>query len=102
MPTFADLNLAPELLRAVEAEGYTEPTPIQEQAIPHVLQGRDLLGAAQTGTGKTAAFALPLLTSYALAKRKPRKLRRLYDQRGEMLQALTREYFLHNKVTMLS
>ena len=56
MPTFADLNLAPELLRAVEAEGYTEPTPIQEQAIPHVLQGRDLLGAAQTGTGKTAAF----------------------------------------------
>ena len=61
MPTFADLNLAPELLRAVEAEGYTEPTPIQEQAIPHVLQGRDLLGAAQTGTGKTAAFVLPIM-----------------------------------------
>jgi ATP-dependent RNA helicase RhlE len=61
MPTFADLNLAPELLRAVAAEGYTEPTPIQEQAIPHVLQGRDLLGAAQTGTGKTAAFVLPIM-----------------------------------------
>ncbi len=61
MPTFADLNLAPELLRAVAAEGYTEPTPIQQQAIPHVLQGRDLLGAAQTGTGKTAAFVLPIM-----------------------------------------
>ena len=61
MPTFADLSLAPELLRAVAAEGYTEPTPIQEQAIPHVLQGRDLLGAAQTGTGKTAAFVLPIM-----------------------------------------
>ena len=61
MPTFTELNLAPELLRAVAAEGYTEPTPIQEQAIPHVLQGRDLLGAAQTGTGKTAAFVLPIM-----------------------------------------
>ncbi len=61
MPTFADLNLAPELLRAVASEGYTEPTPIQIQAIPHILQGRDLLGAAQTGTGKTAAFVLPIM-----------------------------------------
>ena len=50
MPTFADLNLAPELLRAVEAEGYTEPTPIQEQAIPVVLAGRDVMGVAQTAT----------------------------------------------------
>ncbi|MCX5972211.1 MAG: DEAD/DEAH box helicase [Chloroflexi bacterium] len=61
MPDFSELGLAPELLRAVADEGYTEPTPIQAQAIPYVLQGRDLLGAAQTGTGKTAAFVLPIL-----------------------------------------
>jgi len=58
---FADLNLAQPLLRALVAEGYTVPTPIQAQAIPHVLRGRDLIGCAQTGTGKTAAFALPIL-----------------------------------------
>ncbi|MFM9166253.1 MAG: DEAD/DEAH box helicase, partial [Candidatus Limnocylindrus sp.] len=61
MPDFSELGLVPELLRAVADEGYAEPTPIQAQAIPHVLQGRDLLGAAQTGTGKTAAFVLPIL-----------------------------------------
>lgn len=59
--TFDDLKLSEPLLRAVRAEGYTSPTPIQVQAIPHVLAGRDVLGCAQTGTGKTAAFALPLL-----------------------------------------
>ena len=59
--TFADLQLDPTLLQAVTAEGYTNPTPIQFQAIPHVLKGVDLLGCAQTGTGKTAAFALPIL-----------------------------------------
>ncbi|HET7797718.1 MAG TPA: DEAD/DEAH box helicase, partial [Nevskia sp.] len=58
---FADLGLCPELLRALADEGYTQPTPIQAQAIPVVLSGRDLLGAAQTGTGKTAAFTLPIL-----------------------------------------
>ncbi|MFN0037383.1 MAG: DEAD/DEAH box helicase [Saprospiraceae bacterium] len=58
---FKDLSLIEPLLRALEAEGYERPTPIQEQAIPPVLQGRDLLGCAQTGTGKTAAFALPML-----------------------------------------
>ena len=58
---FAALGLRDPILRAVLAEGYTVPTPIQLQAIPHVMQGRDLLGCAQTGTGKTAAFALPLL-----------------------------------------
>ncbi|MGI9247141.1 MAG: DEAD/DEAH box helicase [Steroidobacteraceae bacterium] len=59
--TFASLGLRPELLRAVEELGYTQPTPIQSGAIPSVLEGRDLLAAAQTGTGKTAAFALPML-----------------------------------------
>ena len=58
---FQDLKLIEPLLRAVRAEGYTEPTPIQQQAIPHVLNGKDLIGCAQTGTGKTAAFALPIL-----------------------------------------
>ena len=59
--SFSNLGLAAELLRAVEAQGYTQPTAIQQQAIPHVLAGRDLLASAQTGTGKTAAFMLPLL-----------------------------------------
>lgn len=58
---FKDLSIAEPLLRALGDEGYEKPTPIQEQAIPYVLQKRDLLGCAQTGTGKTAAFAIPLL-----------------------------------------
>jgi ATP-dependent RNA helicase RhlE len=58
---FSELGLIPPLALAVAAEGYSEPTPIQARAIPHVLAGRDLLGLAQTGTGKTAAFALPIL-----------------------------------------
>ncbi|WP_188410157.1 DEAD/DEAH box helicase [Agaricicola taiwanensis] len=61
MTTFTDLGLAPAILKALDAEGYSSPTPIQAQAIPHVLAGRDLQGIAQTGTGKTAAFALPIL-----------------------------------------
>ena len=58
---FSDLGLIEPLERAVSESGYTEPTPIQKAAIPHLLEGRDLLGCAQTGTGKTAAFALPIL-----------------------------------------
>lgn len=58
---FCELRLAEPILRAVADEGYTRATPVQQQAIPHVLAGRDLLGCAQTGTGKTAAFALPIL-----------------------------------------
>jgi len=61
MTTFSGLNLAQPILRAITDGGYTTPTPIQEKSIPALLQGRDLLGVAQTGTGKTAAFALPLL-----------------------------------------
>ncbi|WP_437900631.1 DEAD/DEAH box helicase [Sorangium sp. So ce124] len=62
---FADLKLIEPLLRAIEAEGYSAPTPIQQQAIPPILEGNDLLGCAQTGTGKTAAFALPILQRLA-------------------------------------
>ena len=60
--TFADLGLGPNVLKAVEEAGYTSPTPIQTEAIPHILAGGDVTGIAQTGTGKTAAFALPLLS----------------------------------------
>ncbi|HLQ00891.1 MAG TPA: DEAD/DEAH box helicase, partial [Burkholderiales bacterium] len=59
--SFQNLGLSAELLRSVAEQGYTVPTPIQAQAIPVVLAGRDLLGAAQTGTGKTAGFTLPML-----------------------------------------
>jgi len=71
MPDFKSLNLAPPLNTALDALGYTTPTPIQMQAIPDVLKGRDLMGFAQTGTGKTAAFALPLLNHIALTDREP-------------------------------
>ncbi|NMG76268.1 DEAD/DEAH box helicase [Aromatoleum diolicum] len=63
--SFADLGLIPELLRAVTETGYTTPTPIQQQAIPVVLAGNDMMGGAQTGTGKTAGFTLPLLQRLA-------------------------------------
>src|SRR5215216_6640045 len=59
--SFADLKLAPALLDAVRDAGYEHPTPIQAQAIPLALKGRDLIGLAQTGTGKTAAFTLPIV-----------------------------------------
>ena len=58
---FDELGLSQKVLAAVEASGYTQPTPIQAEAIPPALQGRDILGIAQTGTGKTAAFTLPML-----------------------------------------
>ena len=59
--SFEHLNLDERLLKAVEACGFHEPTPIQQQAIPVILDGEDLMGSAQTGTGKTAAFVLPIL-----------------------------------------
>lgn len=71
---FQELNLIDALLRAVHAEGYAEPTPIQTQTIPHVLAGHDVLGCAQTGTGKTAAFALPILQRLQPGKHRLRAL----------------------------
>ena len=73
--TFEDLGLRPELLGALTALGYEEPTPIQQEAIPPLLEGRDLLGQAATGTGKTAAFALPVLQRLT-AHRRERAARR--------------------------
>ena len=79
MSFFAELGLAEPILRALEAKGYNDPTPIQRQSIPALLEGRDLLGIAQTGTGKTAAFALPSLHRLAAnpIDRKPASCRML-------------------------
>jgi len=73
--SFESLGLRAELLRAVSEKGYSEPTPIQRQAIPIVLEGRDIMGGAQTGTGKTAGFTLPLLQRL-MSSNKPEKGRR--------------------------
>ncbi|MHB8744898.1 MAG: DEAD/DEAH box helicase, partial [Gammaproteobacteria bacterium] len=93
--TFAQLALAPAVLKAVEAVGYEAPSPIQAQAIPPLLEGRDLLGQAQTGTGKTAAFALPLLSRLDLALKQPQILvltptRELAIQVAEAMQTYAR------------
>lgn len=84
--TFADLKLIDALLKSVERSGYTQPTPIQMKVIPHLLEGRDLLGIAQTGTGKTAAFSLPLLQILAQTPK-----RRIPKQVRVLVLAPTRE-----------
>src|SRR5690625_908388 len=73
-PSFGDLALLPAVLAAVETLGYATPSPIQIQTIPALLEGRDVLGQAQTGTGKTAAFALPLLSRLELSRRETQVL----------------------------
>jgi ATP-dependent RNA helicase RhlE len=90
---FAKLGLGPQLLQAVSDLGYQEPTPIQAQAIPYILAGTDVIGSAQTGTGKTAAFGLPILQILGRHAPGPRVLileptRELAAQTGEMLGAL--------------
>ncbi len=77
MTKFADLELHPKVLKAVEDAGYEIPTPIQADAIPHVLEGRDVLGIAQTGTGKTASFTLPMITMLARGRARARMPRSL-------------------------
>src|SRR5437588_5828551 len=74
---FNELGLSPELLQAITDTGYTTPTPIQEQAIPVIAQGRDVLGCAQTGTGKTASFALPMIDKLAAGRARARMPRSL-------------------------
>jgi ATP-dependent RNA helicase RhlE len=93
---FQDLRLDEPILRAVEAEGYDVPTPIQAQAIPHLLDGKDLLGCAQTGTGKTAAFALPILNrlrQWSRGTARPRPVRALILSPTRELAAQTGESF---------
>src|SRR5476649_2121049 len=77
MTSFSDLGLSPEVLKAVADAGYTTPTPIQAQAIPIALQGRDVLGIAQTGTGKTAGFTLPMVDRLVAGRSKARMPRSL-------------------------
>lgn len=74
---FKDLNIINPIQKALTAQGYTQATPIQEKAIPNLLEGTDLLGCAQTGTGKTAAFAIPILQSIALEQKSPKDKRKI-------------------------
>ncbi|HYL50163.1 MAG TPA: DEAD/DEAH box helicase [Stellaceae bacterium] len=90
---FSDLGLTPEVLRAVEDAGYKQPTPIQEQAIPYVLMGRDVLGCAQTGTGKTASFTLPMIDILASGRARARMPRTLVIEPTRELAAQVSEAF---------
>ena len=107
--TFENLNLIPAILKAVKDQGYTEPTSIQAQAIPHVLKGRDVLGSAQTGTGKTAAFSIPIIQNlirdrhYDNRRRNLSALivtptRELAIQIGENISAYSKYTSIHNTV----
>ncbi|HLH91640.1 MAG TPA: DEAD/DEAH box helicase [Xanthobacteraceae bacterium] len=91
--SFAHLGLSEKVLAAVAASGYTTPTPIQDQAIPHVLARRDVLGIAQTGTGKTAAFVLPMLTMLAEGRARARMPRTLILEPTRELAAQVEESF---------
>jgi len=93
LTTFADLGLSPELLKAVEASGYTEPTPIQAEAIPAVLMMKDLIGIAQTGTGKTASFVLPMIDVLANGRRRALMPRSLILEPTRELAAQVAENF---------
>ncbi len=90
---FSDLGLSEKVLQAVTAAGYTEPTPIQAEAIPHVLARRDVLGIAQTGTGKTAAFTLPMLTLLETGRARARMPRTLILEPTRELAAQVEESF---------
>ncbi|MHA1528791.1 MAG: DEAD/DEAH box helicase, partial [Alphaproteobacteria bacterium] len=101
---FSDLDLDPKVLKAVEESGYTDPTPIQAQAIPEALKGRDVLGIAQTGTGKTAGFVLPMITILAKGRARARMPRSLILCPTRELAAQVAENFekygKYHKLTM--
>ncbi|MBL4873154.1 MAG: DEAD/DEAH box helicase [Rhodobacteraceae bacterium] len=104
MTSFNDLGLDPKVLKAVAETGYTTPTPIQAEAIPHALQGRDVLGIAQTGTGKTASFTLPMITMLAKGRARARMPRSLVLCPTRELAAQVAEnfetYAKHAKLSM--
>src|SRR3954453_24097209 len=91
--SFSQLGLSDKVLAAVQAAGYTTPTPIQEQAIPHVMARRDVLGIAQTGTGKTAAFTLPMITRLENGRARARMPRTLILEPTRELAAQVQESF---------
>ena len=101
---FDDLGLSPEVLKAVSDSGYTTPTPIQEKAIPYVLMARDILGVAQTGTGKTASFVLPMIDVLAQGRGRARMPRSLILEPTRELAAQVAENFTkygkYNKLDM--
>src|ERR1017187_1883596 len=90
---FNELGLSEKVLKAVESSEYDTPTPIQEQAIPHALEGRDVLGIAQTGTGKTAAFTLPMLSRLEKGRARARMPRTLILEPTRELAAQVEEAF---------
>jgi superfamily II DNA/RNA helicase len=101
--SFSELGLSPEVLRAVFEAGYTHPTPIQEQAIPHVQQGRDVLGCAQTGTGKTASFVLPMIDRLAAGRSRARMPRSLIlEPTRELATQVAASFELYGKHHRLS
>jgi ATP-dependent RNA helicase RhlE len=97
LTTFTELNLHADLLKALDTEGYTIPTPIQCQAIPHVMAGRDLLGIAQTGTGKTAAFALPILHRLAADKKAPLRKGLVLSPTRELASQIAESFRVYGK-----
>lgn len=101
--SFTELGLSESVLRAVSEAGYEQPTPIQKQAIPQVLMGRDLLGCAQTGTGKTASFTLPMIDILAQGRAKARMPRSLILEPTRELAAQVEENFeTYGKFTKLT
>ena len=101
--SFDDLGLGPDVLRAIDDAGYKEPTPIQQQAIPHVLMGRDVLGCAQTGTGKTASFTLPMIEILASGRAKARMPRSLIlTPTRELATQIAENFEIYGKYHKLS
>jgi len=93
MKKFIDLGLSPKVMKAINDVGYDTPTPIQSEAIPHALEGRDVLGIAQTGTGKTAGFTLPMIHKLARGRARARMPRSLVLAPTRELAAQVAENF---------
>src|ERR1700757_1965059 len=100
---FSELDLSPEVLQAVSDAGYTNPTPIQEKAIPHVRRGRDVLGCAQTGTGKTASFVLPMVDMLAAGRGRIRMPRsQILEPTRELATQVAAAFELYGKYNRLT
>ena len=93
MTNFSELGLSQKVLNAVKSAGYDNPTPIQQESIPHILQKKDILGIAQTGTGKTASFVLPMLTLLEKGRARARMPRSLILEPTRELAAQVDENF---------